>query len=112
MVGIVAKPMAGYLSDRLGRKQVLVPGLLWSGAICLALIFYGQGLAFTVFIALLGLFLYPDQPILTAAVLDRVNPNVASTALGLSSFVSFLMSAASPLIAGGLYEFVGVDAML
>ncbi|MCH8309974.1 MAG: MFS transporter, partial [Chloroflexi bacterium] len=39
-------------------------------------------------------------------------PNVASTALGLSSFVSFLMSAASPLIAGGLYEFVGVDAML
>ena len=112
MVGIVAKPVAGYLSDRLGRKQVLVPGLLWSGAVCLALIFYGQGLALTVFIALLGLFLYPDQPILTAAVLDRVNPSVASTALGLTSFISFLMSAASPLIAGGLYEFIGVDATL
>lgn len=112
MVGIVAKPVAGYLSDRLGRKQVLVPGLLWSGVVCLALIFYGQGLALTAFIALLGLFLYPDQPILTAAVLDRVNPSVASTALGLTSFVSFLMSATSPLIAGGLYEFIGVDAML
>ena len=59
-----------------------------------------------------GLFLYPDQPILTAAVLDKVNQSVASTALGLSSFISFLMSAVSPLVAGSLYEYVGVDATL
>ena len=112
MVGIVAKPIAGYLSDRLGRKQVLTPGLIWSGAICILMIFNGEGLILTVFIALLGLFLYPDQPILTAAILDRVDQSVASTALGLSSFVTFLMSATSPLIAGGLYEFIGVDATL
>jgi MFS family permease len=112
MVGLVAKPIAGYLSDRVGRKQVLVPGLIWSGVISLVLIFNGEGLILTVLIVLLGMFLYPDQPILTAAVLDRVDQSVASTALGLSSFVGFLMSATSPLIAGGLYEYIGVDATL
>ena len=112
MVGIVAKPVAGHLSDRLGRKQVLTPGLVWSGAVCLVLILNGEGLVLTVSIALLGLFLYPDQPILTAAILDKVDQSVASTALGLSSFIGFLMSATSPLIAGGLYEFIGVDATL
>ena len=111
-IGIFAKPVAGNLSDRWGRKQVLVPGLVWSCLITLLLIPFGQGAALTVLIVCLGLFLYPDQPILTAATLDTVGREVASTALGLTSFMSFIMSAASPLIAGALYEFVGVDATL
>lgn len=28
VVGLVSKPAAGYLSDRWGRKQILVPGLI------------------------------------------------------------------------------------
>ena len=112
VIGLIAKPVMGSFSDRLGRKQVLVPGLLWSCAISLLLIFFGQGVAFTVLIALLGLFLYPDQPIATAAALDIVGRDVASTALGLISFASFCMAALSPLIAGGLYQSIGVDAAL
>ncbi len=111
-IGIVAKPVAGHLSDRWGRKQILVPGLAWSCLITLLLIPFGQGAALTVLIVLLGLFLYPDQPILTAATLDTVGREVASTALGLTGFVSFIMSSASPLVAGALYEFVGIDATL
>ena len=65
-----------------------------------------------ILITLLGLFVYPDQPILTAAVLDLVDQGVASTALGITSFIGFLMSAVSPLVVGALYEFVGVDAAL
>ena len=63
-------------------------------------------------IALLGLFLYPDQPILTAAALDLVDRNVASTMLGMTSFAAFGLSALSPLIAGALYESGGVTAPL
>ncbi|MDA0769248.1 MAG: MFS transporter [Chloroflexi bacterium] len=111
-IGIFAKPLAGNLSDRWGRKQVLVPGLAWSCLITLLLIPFGHGIALTVLIVFLGLFLYPDQPILTAATLDIVGRDVASTALGLTAFISFIMSAASPLIAGALYEFVGIEASL
>mgnify|MGYP002527793603 FL=1 len=111
-IGLIAKPMMGYLSDRVGRKQVLVPGLIWSCAISLLLAGFSEGISLTVLIALLGLFLYPDQPILTAATLEIVGREVATTALGIVAFFSFLMAAVSPLIAAPLYGALGLDAAL
>ena len=107
VIGIAAKPVAGSLSDRLGRKQVLVPGLIWSCLVTLALIPFNDGIALTVAIALLGLFLYPDQPILTAAVFDVVGREVASTGLGVVACIAFLMSAGSALVAGAIYQTMG-----
>ena len=109
-VGLIAKPVAGLLSDRLGRKQILAPGLVWSCLAALALLVFDSGIPLTVTIALLGLFLYPDQPILTAAVFDAVGDEVASTGLGVVTFAGFLMAMFSPLIAGALYETLGFDA--
>jgi MFS family permease len=111
-VGLVAKPLMGNLSDRWGRKTVLVPGLIWSAAFSLMLIPNGQGVELTVTIALLGLFLYPDQPILTAAALETMGKEVATTGLGFIAFIRFMMAASSSLIVGGLYEGVSVDAAL
>ena len=109
-VGLVAKTGAGYLSDRFGRKQVLVPGLIWSCLMALALVVFDGGIMLTVTIALLGLFLYPDQPILTATVFDVVGREVASTGLGVVAFTAFLMAAVAAIIAGALYEFGGFSA--
>ncbi len=111
-IGLLAKPFAGYVSDRWGRKQVLVPGLIWSSAITLLMVPFGDGIALTALILLLGLFLYPDQPILTAAALEIAGRNVATTALGVVSFGGFMMAATSPVIAGVLYETWGIAATL
>jgi len=111
-VGLVAKPLAGLMSDKLGRKQVLVPGLVWSCVFALLLITLDDGVTLTITIGLLGLFLYPDQPILTAALFDVVGREVATTGLGVVAFASFLMAATSPLIAGAIYETAGFDAAL
>ncbi|MDP6824700.1 MAG: MFS transporter [Dehalococcoidales bacterium] len=107
-IGLVAKPMAAHMSDRWGRKQILVPGLVWSCTMALLLIPFGHGFGLMIFIALLGLFLYPDQPILTAATLEIVGRDVSATALGIATFASFAMSATAPLIAGGLYQSFGM----
>jgi MFS family permease len=107
-IGLVVKPIAAHMSDRWGRKQILVPGLVWSCTITLLLIPFGQGLGLTIVIALLGVFLYPDQPILTAATLEIVGRDVSATALGIVTFASFVMSATAPLIAGGLYQSFGM----
>ncbi|MCH8989292.1 MAG: MFS transporter [Chloroflexi bacterium] len=111
-VGLAAKPLAGLMSDKLGRKQVLVPGLVWSCGFALLMIAFDDGVSLTVTIALLGLFLYPDQPILTAALFDVVGREVATTGLGVVAFASFLMAATSPLIAGAIYETAGFQAGL
>ena len=111
-VGLLAKPVAGMISDKFGRKQVLVPGLIWSCALTLLMVGFNDGVSLTITIALLGLFLYPDQPILTAALFDVLGREEATIGLGVVSFVSFLMAAVSPLIAGGLYEVWGFQAGL
>ena len=109
LVGIVATPILGYVSDRVNRKLVLVPGMLALCCLTLLLIPYGEGVTLVVLLALLGLFLYSDQPILTAAALDVVGEGVATTTLGVLSFSRFVLSAASPLIAGALYQSKGID---
>jgi MFS family permease len=111
-IGLLAKPLAGMLSDRIGRKQVLVPGLVWSCAIALLMVVFDDGVSLTITIVLLGMFLYPDQPILTAALFDVLERDEATIGLGVVSFFSFLMAATSPLIAGAIYEISGFQAGL
>ncbi|MCY4415724.1 MAG: MFS transporter [Chloroflexi bacterium] len=111
-VGLVAKTGAGYLSDGFGRKQVLVPGLIWSCIMALGLVVFDGGIMFTITIALLGLFLYPDQPILTATIFDVVGREVASTGLGVVAFAAFLMAAVAAPIAGALYDSGGFSAAM
>jgi len=111
-VGIVASPLMGYLSDRFGRKPVLVPALLCSGTLTVILAFFGQGIMFTVIIGVLGIFLRSDYALLSAAILDIVGRKVATTMLGVLSFLRFILSAISPLIAGYLYQHHGMNSTL
>ena len=103
-VGIVSTPVVGYLSDRLGRKVVLVPGLILLAVLSYLLGNSGVGITLIIIIALMGTFLYGDQPILTALALDVAGDEVPTTVLGILSLERFLLSAASPLIAGALYD--------
>ena len=105
-MGIFASPVTGYLSDRIGRKLVLIPTMLALTVITLLMAPFGDSLPMMFgLLAALGLFLYSDQPILTAAAMDIVREGTAATTLGLMSTSRFIFSAASPLIAGWLYEF-------
>jgi MFS family permease len=111
-VGIVASPLIGHLSDRVGRKAVLVPALLSLCALSVLLARFGQGMALTAIILVLGLFIRSDYSLLSAMVLDVVGKGVATTTLGIVSFTRFALSGISPLIAGVLYQRLGMDAVL
>lgn len=104
LVGIVSTPVVGYLSDRLGRKIVLVPGLVLLAVMAFFLGGSDAGILLIVIIVLMGTFLYGDQPILTALALDVVGDEVPTTVLGILSLERFLLSAPSPFIAGWLYD--------
>jgi MFS family permease len=105
LVGIFTSPVMGYISDRIGRKLVLVPGMVFLALITFLMAPFGDSLAvMTVLLAALGIFLFSDQPILTAAAMDIVREGTAATTLGLVSTSRFVFSAASPIIAGWLYS--------
>ena len=104
LVGIFASPVMGYLSDRFGRKLVLIPGMAVLAILTFLMASLGDTLTgMTILLAGLGLFLYSDQPILTATAMDIVREGTAATTLGLMSTSRFIFSAISPLIAGALY---------
>ena len=108
-VGIVSTPIVGYLSDLYGRKRVLVPGLLLLAVYSFALGSSGDGIVLVVLIALMGTFLFGDQPVITAWALDIAGHEVATTVLGILNFERFILGATSPLIAGYIYDNHGSD---
>ena len=111
MVGMAASPVLGHLSDRFGRKTVLVPNLLALGVLTLLMGWYGHLGAFPVLLVLMGVFLYSDQPVLTAAALDVAGRRTTTTAIGFVSFSRLALSAPSPVIAGWLYRPEAVQAV-
>ncbi len=111
-IGIVTSPVMGYLSDRFGRKLILVPALFYSSALIVALALFGKGIMFTILLAFLGISIRSDYSILTATILDIAGDKVATTMLGILSFTRFIMAAVAPLVAGALYQYVGMEATL
>jgi MFS family permease len=111
-IGIFASPLLGHLSDRWGRKIVLVPALLYSCTFITLLALVGPGVGFTVLIIMLGVSLRSDYSLVSATVLDITGRQVATTMLGMLSFTRFLMAAAGPLIAGMLYQYMGMRVTL
>ncbi|MFC1886634.1 MFS transporter [Thermodesulfobacteriota bacterium] len=111
-VGIIASPMMGHLSDLWGRKPVLVPALLYSSLLIILLSFAGKGALFTVMIALLGISIRSDYSLVSATILDIAGNQVVTTMLGILSLTRFSMGAVSPLIAGALYQYAGMQATL
>ena len=109
-VGIVSTPVMGYLSDRFGRKLVLIPGMISLCVLTALLVPFGEGVALIIILALLGIFLFSDQPILTAAALDIVGEGVVASTLGVFSFSRFVLAAVSPLIAGNLFDSIGIES--
>lgn len=111
-IGLFASPLMGYLSDQFGRKIVLVPALLYSSLLVIALALFGKGVMFTVLIILLGLSIRSDYSLINATIIDMVKGRVENTMLGILSFSRCLMGAAAPLIAGVLYQYSGMQATL
>ena len=111
VVGMIASPVLGHLSDRFGRKTVLVPNLLALGVLTLLMAWYGHLGVFPVLLLLMGIFLYSDQPVLTAAALDVAGRRTTTTTIGFVSFSRLALSAPSPVIAGWLYHPEAVHAV-
>lgn len=109
-IGLPMSPFLGWLSDQFGRKIVLVPALLYSSVMVTALAYGGTGPGFTLLIVLLGFSVRSDYSLINATIIDIAKQRAETTMLGLLSFSRFLMGAFAPLIAGGLYQYISMQA--
>jgi len=100
IAGFIAAPVGGHLSDKLGRKQVIMSSMLLSGAMIIGMAFAGKSMWFVVFVALVGFFLYAMRAVLQAWAVESVPKNLAGAGVGLQFGFTSLGAAISPAIFG------------
>jgi FSR family fosmidomycin resistance protein-like MFS transporter len=107
VVGIGSQPLMGYLSDRLGYKQVLVPAMI-TFAVLLLLIPAADGkVQLGIVILLLGTFFFSLHAILIAAASELTEQSMQSTIVSLI-YASGFIGALSPTLAGILADAYGL----
>jgi FSR family fosmidomycin resistance protein-like MFS transporter len=100
VAGFIAAPVGGHLSDKWGRKQVIMSSMLLSGAMIVGMAFAGKTMWFVVFVALVGFFLYAMRAVLQAWTIESVPKNLAGAGVGLQFGFTALGGAISPAIFG------------
>ena len=105
--GIASQPFLGYLSDRLGRKAVIVPSLLVMGFFEIMLVWSGVGVWLVLVAMGIGLFIYSIGAIIQAAAMDATPEQTGAMTIAFLFGTSSLFAIPSAIIAGLLSENFG-----
>jgi len=108
VVGIIAQPIMGILSDNFGRKFVIIPSMIALGFGLLGLYIVGSGILFLVMLAATGAVLFSVMALILAAAGDLVTDEVQATAVSTLYLVVILFTGLSPVFAGFAADEYGV----
>jgi MFS transporter, FSR family, fosmidomycin resistance protein len=108
--GFAAAPVAGHLSDRVGRRSIIMSSMLMSGVVLLFMAFAGRSPVFVLFVAFLGFFLFAIRAVLQAWLLDATPAHMAGTSIGIMFGAQAAGAAIGPLIGGVLADHYGIIA--
>jgi DHA1 family multidrug resistance protein-like MFS transporter len=107
VAAMLIKPLAGTLSDRRGRKAVIVAGLA-SCIVALPLIFRSEGFAmFALTSAVLGVGVGAVTPVTNALIADLASANRLGAAMGVFGTIFDFGEAMGPIVAGFLIGSLG-----
>jgi len=108
--GFAASPIAGHLSDRVGRKQILVGSMAATAVVLAAMAFLGGSPLFIALVAVLGFFLYATRPVIQAWILEATPKNMGGSSIGLLFGAQALGAALGPLFGGMVADRYGLLA--
>jgi MFS transporter, FSR family, fosmidomycin resistance protein len=98
--GFAAAPLAGHLSDRVGRKTILMGSMGTTALVLIAMAFAGGTALFVGLVALLGFFLYANRPVIQAWLLEATPRNMGGSSIGILFGAQAVGAAVGPFLAG------------
>ncbi|MBO0754988.1 MAG: MFS transporter [Bradyrhizobiaceae bacterium] len=108
--GFVASPIAGHLSDRVGRRQIIISSMSMTGVVILFMAVAGGTPWFVLLVALLGFFLFAVRAVLQAWLLDATPRSMGGSAIGLLFGTQAVGQALGPVSAGIVADHFGIMA--
>ena len=111
MFGTVSQPVLGYLSDRMGRKAVLLPSFLMLAVLYALIPLVRPGVPLGIVVTLISLFFYTLSNITAAAVVDVAGSRIQATSLGIMFLSNSLFTLPGPVIAGYLVGLYGMASV-
>ena len=108
--GFAASPLAGHLSDRLGRKQILVGSMLSSAVVLAAMALTGGSPLFIALVAVLGFFLYATRPVIQAWMLESTPKHMGGSSIGILFGAQAVGAALGPMVGGMIADRHGLLA--
>jgi sugar phosphate permease len=109
--GVVAGPVAGAVSDRIGRRPVVLAGLSVSTVIIVALTFVDNELVYVAGVSLLGFALFAVRPVVHSWMMDLTPPGMAGSATSLMFGTQSLFSVLMPVLGGIVADRFGLTAV-
>ncbi|MEY3553264.1 MAG: hypothetical protein RL735_1612 [Pseudomonadota bacterium] len=106
--GFAAAPIAGHLSDKMGRRQIIMSSFSVTAVVILGMIFAGGTELFVYMVALLGFFLFSIRAVLQAWLLDATPSNMGGSAIGIMFGMQAAGQAIGPYCAGVLADTFGI----
>jgi MFS transporter, FSR family, fosmidomycin resistance protein len=110
VAGFTAAPIAGHLSDKMGRRRIIMSSMATSGVILLFMALAGRSPAFVFLVAFLGFFLFAIRSVMQAWVLDATPPSMSGTSIGIMFGTQAIGAALGPVTGGMLADHFGLIA--
>jgi len=110
LCGFIAAPIAGSMSDKVGRRNIMMTSMVMTAVVIVFMIFAGGTPIFVVFVALLGFFLFAIRAVLQAWTLDATPDNMGGSAIGLLFGIQAIGGAIGPFVCGILADQYGLLA--
>ena len=110
IAGLAASPLAGHLSDKLGRRSVMMTSMAMTAAVLLLMALAGNSPWFVGLIAVLGFFLYAIRPVIQAWLMETTPKNMGGSSIGVLFGAQSLGASIAPLLGGLIADRWGLTA--
>ena len=108
--GALTTPSAGAVSDRMGRRTVLLAGLLIGGAVVIGMPAITSPLMFAAIAAVAGASLLSMRPVIQGWALDLTPPHLGGSTISMVFAIQALFAAAVPVVSGLAADEWGIAA--
>ena len=109
--GLIASPIAGLWSDKIGRRPIVFGALGSSSVIILAMTFVSDPTVYVAGISLLGFFLFSIRPVVQSWMMDLVPRRFAGSATSLMFGTQAILGALAPILGGLVADRYGLVAV-